>query len=57
MTRDQVATLKVVSYLDVGVLAVFMASIAIGLLLVGRPVLRRRLVALLRRRPSHMVQA
>ena len=52
MTRDQVATLKVVSYLDVGVLAVFMASIAIGLLLVGRPVLRRRLVASLRRRPS-----
>ena len=57
MTRDQVATLKVVSYLDVGVLVVFMASIAIGLLLVGRPVLRRRLVALLRRRPSLFVQA
>jgi hypothetical protein len=42
MTRDQVATLKVVSYLDVAVVATLMLSIALGLLLVGRPVLRRR---------------
>lgn len=49
MTRDQVATLNVVSYLDVGtVLAVLLATAA-GLLLVGRPALRRRLRQLLRR--------
>ena len=56
MTRDQVATLKVVSYLDVAVLATVMLSIAIGLLLVGRPVLRgrlRRVFTRTLRRPAH----
>jgi hypothetical protein len=45
MTRDQVATLKVFSYLDAGVVIAVLASIALGLLLVGRPSLRKRLTA------------
>lgn len=53
MTRDQVATLKVFSYLDITVVTVALLSIAVGLLLVGRPALRRRL----RRGPRVPVQA
>jgi hypothetical protein len=43
MTRDQVATLNVVSYLDVAAVGFVIFSTAAGLLLVGRPGLRRRL--------------
>jgi hypothetical protein len=57
MTRDQVATLRVVSYLDLAVLALVALSLAVGLLLVGRPALRKRVRVLLvrawrRRSPS-----
>jgi hypothetical protein len=62
MTRDQVATLKVVSYLDLVVLALVAVSLAAGLLLVGRPGLRKRTRALLvrawrRRSPSEVASA
>jgi hypothetical protein len=57
MTRDQVATLKVVSYLDVGVIFVVLLAIAGGLLLVGRPALRRRLRRSLQRGSRKIVQA
>jgi len=43
MTRDQVATLNVVSYLDVATVVFVLFATASGLLLVGRPGLRRRL--------------
>jgi len=43
MTRDQVATLNVVSYLDVAAVGFVIFATAAGLLLVGRPGLRRRL--------------
>ena len=43
MTRDQVATLNVVSYLDVATVAITLFAAACGLLLIGRPGLRRRL--------------
>lgn len=43
MTRDQVATLNVVSYLDVATVAFVLFATASGLLIVGRPGLRRRL--------------
>jgi hypothetical protein len=57
MTRDQVATLKVVSYLDVGVIFVVLLAIAGGLLLVGRPALRRRLRRSFQRGSRKIVQA
>jgi hypothetical protein len=50
MTRDQVATINVVSYLDVATVIAVLCSIAAGLLLVGRPGLRRSLRRGLRRR-------
>jgi hypothetical protein len=50
MTRDQVAVIKVVSYLDVATVLVALASVACGLLLVGRPGLRRSLRRAFRRR-------
>lgn len=43
MTRDQVAVINVVSYLDVATVILVLCSIACGLLLVGRPGLRRSL--------------
>lgn len=43
MTRDQVATLNVVSYLDIAAVGFVIFATAAGLLLVGRPSLRRRL--------------
>ena len=46
ITRDQVATLKVLSYLDVAVLTLGTAILALGLLLARRPRLRRRLFSL-----------
>ena len=57
MTRDQVATLKVVSYLDVGVIFAGLLAIAGGLLLVGRPALRRRLRRTFRRGSREMARA
>jgi hypothetical protein len=43
LSRDQVVDLPIVSYLDLAVVFGGLASLALGLLLVGRPLLRRRL--------------
>jgi hypothetical protein len=43
MTRDQVATLNVVSYLDVATVFALLFATAVTLLLVRRPALRRRI--------------
>jgi hypothetical protein len=48
MTRDQVATIKVFSYIDLGVTLGFLLAVALGVLLWGRPELRRRLARSLR---------
>jgi hypothetical protein len=57
MTRDQVATLNVVSYLDVATVAFVLFATAAGLLLVGRPGLRRRLRRPFRGRAAEMAEA
>jgi hypothetical protein len=58
MTRDQVATLNVVSYLDVATVVLVLLATAAGLLLVGRPGLRRRLRRPFgRRRAADMAKA
>jgi hypothetical protein len=40
LSRDQDLTSRVISYLDLGVVAIFGAALALGLLLFGRPSLR-----------------
>ena len=57
MTRDQVATLNVVSYLDVAAVGFVVFATAAGLLLVGRPGLRRRLRRPFGSRTREMVEA
>jgi hypothetical protein len=49
LSRDQVVELKVISYLDLGIAAVLLGAVAILLLVVRRPNLRRRRSA---RRPG-----
>ncbi len=57
MTRDQVATLNVVSYLDVATAGFVLFATAAGLLLVGRPGLRRRLRRPFRGRAGEVAEA
>lgn len=57
MTRDQVATLNVVSYLDVAAVGFVIFATAAGLLIVGRPGLRRRLRRPFGGRRREMVEA
>jgi hypothetical protein len=59
LSRDQVVDLGVVSYLDFAVVFGGLATLALGLLLAGRPALRRRLlhvVAFPRRRARALVR-
>jgi hypothetical protein len=44
LSGDQAVDLQVVSPIDMAVVLGGLASVAIGLLLIGRPTLRRRLV-------------
>jgi hypothetical protein len=57
LSRNQVVDLPVVSYLDLGVVLGGIAALALGLLLAGRPLLRRRLrhVAAVPRRTARAV--
>lgn len=56
ITRDHVNELKVLSYLDIGVLAMLFFSVLIGLVLVRREALRHRLSPLRRLRRRRAVQ-
>ena len=57
LSRDQVVDLRIVSYLDFAVVFGGLAMVALGLLLAGRPLLRRRLrrVAAVPRRTARAV--
>jgi hypothetical protein len=50
LSRDQVVDLKVISYLDVAVVCGTGVALALGLILAGRPLLRRRLYRVVRPR-------
>jgi hypothetical protein len=58
LSHDQVVDLPIVSYLDFAVVLGALATLALGLLLAGRPVLRRRLrrVAAVPRRRARAVE-